>query len=100
MSTLSPTVEQTGGGIRHWFSVARWDFQRAMMITRREVVDMFRDWRILIPIIVLTVIFPYIANWGAVRMISFVNGFQARLIADRLIPFLLLVVGFFPSSFS
>jgi len=100
MSTLQPTIEQTGNGLRRTLALIVWNMQRALMITRREVVDMFRDWRILIPIVVLTVIFPYIANWGAGQMVDFVAEYQAAVIADRLIPFLMMVVGFFPSSFS
>src|SRR5688572_7241496 len=100
MATLAPSIEQTGTGFRRWFSLARWNLSRAMLVTRREVRDMSRDWRILAPTIVLTLIFPYIANWGAGRMLNFMRGFDAVIIGERLIPFLLMVVGFFPSSFS
>nr|MBN1229912.1 stage II sporulation protein M [Anaerolineae bacterium] len=78
----------------------QWNMSRALIITRREVIDMFRDWRILAPIILLTLIFPTIANWGAGRMVSWVEQYGAEIVAERLIPFLLMVVGFFPISFS
>jgi uncharacterized membrane protein SpoIIM required for sporulation/ABC-type transport system involved in multi-copper enzyme maturation permease subunit len=100
MTTLAPTMEQTGTGIRRWISLGLWNLNRSLMITRREVVDMFRDWRILVPIVVLTGIFPYIANWGAGRMLSYVNQYGANVIGERLVPFLLMIVGFFPTSFS
>lgn len=100
MTALSPTIEQTGHGPRRWLSLAAWNLRRATMITRREVVDMFRDWRILVPTLILTVLFPYVANWGAGRMLGWLNQYDAELIGERLIPFLLMVVGFFPSSFS
>lgn len=100
MATLAPVIEQTGVGPRRWLSLVFWNLSRALIVTRREVADMFRDWRILVPTVVLTVIFPYIANWGAGRMFSYLNQFQANLIGERLIPFLLMVVGFFPTSFS
>src|SRR5574341_1427280 len=100
MTTLAPTLERTGAGPRRWVMLAYWNLSRALIITRREVVDMFRDWRILVPILMLTVIFPYIANWGAGRMMAYVDQFGANLIAERLVPFLMMVVGFFPSSFS
>ncbi len=100
MATLAPSVQQTGTGLPRWLALAHWNVSRALIVTRREVLDMFRDWRIVAPTIVLTVIFPYIANWGAGRMLSFVERFGASLIGDRLIPFLLMVVGFFPISFS
>lgn len=72
----------------------------ALEITRREVRDQFRDWRILAPIIVLTVFFPGLMNFTASQAVNFVQRYGANLIADRLIPFLLMVVGFFPISIS
>lgn len=77
-----------------------WNLSRALIVTRREVRDIFRDWRIIAPIAILTVIFPSIANWGAGRMVAWMSEYGADLISDRLIPFLLMVVGFFPISFS
>lgn len=69
-------------------------------ILRREVRDQFRDWRIIFPVLALTLVFPFIMNWTAQRMLSFVNEYGARVIADRLVPFLMMVVGFFPISVS
>ncbi len=76
------------------------DIRMALVVTRREVKDAFRDWRIIIPIILLTAAFPAIMNFTARRLLNFVDDFGAGLIANQLIPFLLLVVGFFPISFS
>ena len=53
---LTPSVEQTGRGVKRWFKLLRWNLSRALIVTRREVVDMYRDWRILAPIIILTII--------------------------------------------
>ncbi len=72
----------------------------AWVIARREVRDQFRDWRIIFPVIGLTIVFPFIMNWTAGQMYGFVNEYGATLIADRLVPFLLMVVGFFPISVS
>lgn len=72
----------------------------AMMIVRREVRDQFRDWRIIFPIVGLTLVFPFIMNWTARQMLNFTAEYGARIIADRLVPFLLMVVGFFPISVS
>lgn len=72
----------------------------AWIITKREVRDQFRDWRIVIPIFVLTLIFPSIMNFTAERAVAFVGRFGADLVGERLIPFLLMVVGFFPISVS
>lgn len=72
----------------------------ALAVMTREVRDQLRDWRIVAPIILLTLIFPSIMNYAAERMVAFVVRFGAELVADRLIPFLLMVVGFFPISVS
>ena len=72
----------------------------ALIITRREIRDQFRDWRIIIPIVVLTLVFPAIMNFTARQATEFVGRFGAEIIGDRLIPFLLMVVGFFPISIS
>lgn len=82
-----------------WQSI-RWNISRALIVTRREVIDMFRDWRIIAPIVILTLVFPSIANWGAEQMMNWVEQYGADIVADRLVPFLLLIVGFFPTSFS
>jgi uncharacterized membrane protein SpoIIM required for sporulation/ABC-type transport system involved in multi-copper enzyme maturation permease subunit len=71
-----------------------------MIITRREVRDQFRDWRIITPIIILTVFFPGLMNFTAQQAVDFVAKYGAAIIAERLIPFLLMVVGFFPISVS
>ncbi len=97
---LTPPIEQTGKGVKRWFKLLRWNLSRALIITRREVLDMYRDWRILLPIFLLTVIFPSIANWGAGRMMQWVSEYGATIVGERLVPFLLMVVGFFPISFS
>lgn len=78
----------------------RHDFDMAMIVTRREVRDSFRDWRIIIPIIILTLVFPALANFVASYLLDFTKQYGAELISERLVPFLLLVVGFFPMSFS
>jgi len=72
----------------------------ALIITRREVRDQFRDWRIIFPVIVLTIFFPALMNFTAGQLVSFVERYGAPVIGDRLIPFLLMVVGFFPISVS
>jgi uncharacterized membrane protein SpoIIM required for sporulation len=76
------------------------NLQKAMIVTRREVRDQFRDWRIIAPIIILTIFFPGLMNFTAEQAVDFVAKYGAPIIADRLIPFLLMVVGFFPISVS
>ncbi|HEX9017882.1 MAG TPA: stage II sporulation protein M [Anaerolineaceae bacterium] len=75
-------------------------FYPAWMIAKREIRDQFRDWRIIFPVVGLTLIFPFIMNWTAQRILDFVNRYGATLIGERLVPFLLMIVGFFPISVS
>jgi len=71
------------------------------VITRREVRDQFRDWRILFPIIVLTLFFPLLMNITARELVNFVQRYGGQdIVYQRLIPFLLMVVGFFPITVS
>ena len=70
------------------------------LIVRRELRDTFRDWRMITPIVLLTLFFPALMTWTAGVAQNFVNRFGTPLIAERMIPFLLLIVGFFPMSFS
>ena len=72
----------------------------AWILARREIRDQFRDWRILTPIILLTLFFPLLMNFTARQAVEFVERYGAPVIGDRLIPFLLMVVGFFPISIS
>ncbi|MBN2469980.1 MAG: stage II sporulation protein M [Anaerolineae bacterium] len=80
----------------------RWraTWQNALIITRREVSDSFHDWRIMAPIFILTLGFPALSQFGATLMLNFVTQYGAELIGERTIPFLLMIVGFFPISLS
>ncbi len=72
----------------------------ALIITMREVRDQFRDWRIIFPIAGLTLFFPWLMNFTAAQAVGFVQKYGAPIVGDRLIPFLLMIVGFFPISVS
>jgi uncharacterized membrane protein SpoIIM required for sporulation/ABC-type transport system involved in multi-copper enzyme maturation permease subunit len=74
----------------------------ALIITRRELRDSMRDWRILTPIILLTLVFPFLMNFTSRVATNWVSQYTVgnTLIVDRLNPFLLMIVGFFPISFS
>lgn len=72
----------------------------AICVARRELRDQLRDWRILAPIIALTLFFPVLMNFTAQRAIEFVERYGADIVGERLVPFLLMVVGFFPISIS
>jgi uncharacterized membrane protein SpoIIM required for sporulation len=72
----------------------------AWVVAKREIKDQLRDWRILSPIFILTLFFPLLMNFTAEQAVGFVGRYGAPIIGDRLIPFLLMVVGFFPISIS
>jgi ABC-type transport system involved in multi-copper enzyme maturation permease subunit len=77
-------------------------FQNAWTITRRELVDSFRDWRIIIPIFMLTLVFPLLANLGTTGFTSYVARYSdnSTEITNTFLPVMPLVVGFFPISIS
>jgi uncharacterized membrane protein SpoIIM required for sporulation/ABC-type transport system involved in multi-copper enzyme maturation permease subunit len=71
------------------------------LIARRELRDQFRDWRIITPMVVLTVFFPFLMNYTAKQALQFVGSYGGgTIIPERLVPFLLMVVGFFPITVS
>jgi uncharacterized membrane protein SpoIIM required for sporulation/ABC-type transport system involved in multi-copper enzyme maturation permease subunit len=70
------------------------------MVARREFVDQLRDWRIVVPMVVLVTLFPFIADDTTRQAVNFMNRFGGGLILDHLIPFVVLVIGFFPLSFT
>jgi uncharacterized membrane protein SpoIIM required for sporulation/ABC-type transport system involved in multi-copper enzyme maturation permease subunit len=74
--------------------------RNALIVTRREVRDSFRDWRIMAPILGLTLVFPILAQ-GMTRIFTnfFVSNGAAPLI-DNFLPLLPMIVGFFPVSIS
>ncbi len=76
------------------------DLQLVWLVTRRELKDHFRDWRVLLPLAILTVCFPVLMNEFARAAVSFLNRFNANLILDRLVPFSILIIGFFPITVS
>lgn len=70
------------------------------ILMRRELRDTLRDWRMVLPIVLLTLVFPLIMTFTATAAQDFVARYGTPLIGERLIPFLLMIVGFFPISFS
>ena len=70
------------------------------MVARREFIDQFRDWRIIVPMLLLVSIFPFIADDTTRQAIEFMNRYGGQLILEHLIPFVVLVIGFFPLSFT
>src|SRR5512143_2653571 len=81
---------------RGWFM--RRNFSSIWMVARREFIDQFRDWRIVVPMLVLVTLFPFIADDTTRQAVNFMNRYGGSLILDNLIPFVVLVIGFFPLS--
>ncbi len=82
-------------------NTAKWRawWRPVLTLTRREILDSLRDWRILLPIFLLTLAFPFLMNFITV---STQNLFYERWgiagIETRLLPLMLMVVGFFPAT--
>ncbi|MFT7586408.1 MAG: putative membrane protein SpoIIM required for sporulation [Cellvibrionaceae bacterium] len=71
-----------------------------LVVAKREVKDTLRDWRIIMPIAALTLFFPGLMVFVAGWLTRLVDTYSADLLSERALPILLLVVGFFPTSFS
>ncbi|MBI3161802.1 MAG: stage II sporulation protein M [Chloroflexi bacterium] len=70
------------------------------LISKRELRDQLRDWRILAPLLILTMVFPFLMNSFAYGVVQFANQYGGNLIVDRLVPFSILIIGFFPITIS
>lgn len=71
--------------------------QAMTTIARREIGETLTDWRILLPISLLTLLMPQFMVRATTVVVNFIDTEGLQL---RLIPFIILVVGFIPSSFS
>ena len=76
------------------------DWRLILVVARREVKDTLRDWRLVIPILILTLFFPGLMTFVASRMSELLDNYSSQLIGERSLPILLMIVGFFPTSFS
>jgi uncharacterized membrane protein SpoIIM required for sporulation/ABC-type transport system involved in multi-copper enzyme maturation permease subunit len=76
------------------------DLRMVWLVAWRELRDQLRDWRIIFPMLVLTLVLPFLADLGAQAAINFTSTYGTPLIAERLVPFLLMVVGYFPITVS
>lgn len=70
------------------------------LVAQRELRDQFRDWRVIAPMSILTLCFPFLMNEFAKQTVDFLNRFEANLILDRLVPFSIMIIGFFPITIS
>lgn len=69
-------------------------------IVRRELRDNLRDWRIVLPVVLLTLAFPLVMNATSAVVFGFLERYNALVIGERFLPFGVLAVGFFPITFS
>lgn len=99
-STINPAPAPTISPEMGRWEKFRITMGNALIITRREVRDSFRDWRIIAPILILTFMFPFLAQFVAAQFSGWLANYGAELIGERTIPFLLMIVGFFPISIS
>lgn len=74
--------------------------QYVWLLSRRELRDQLRDWRILMPLLILTIGFPFLMNYVAYYAVELTNQYGGDLIVDRLVPFSILTIGFFPITIS
>ena len=72
----------------------------AWIIARREILDSMRDWRQVVPTLLLALGFPLLMDFSAKQALDFVSQYGGAVMGERFIPFLLLMVGFFPVSAS
>ncbi|HEY5902280.1 MAG TPA: stage II sporulation protein M [Anaerolineales bacterium] len=70
------------------------------LVAQRELRDQLRDWRVLFPLAVLTLGFPFLMNVFAGATVAFIRRYGADLVIDSLVPFSILIIGFFPNTIS
>jgi uncharacterized membrane protein SpoIIM required for sporulation/ABC-type transport system involved in multi-copper enzyme maturation permease subunit len=76
------------------------DLRYILLLSERELRDQLRDWRIVLPLAILTGTFPFLMKEVAAQAVMFFARFGTTLIAYRLIPFSVLIIGFFPITIS
>jgi ABC-type transport system involved in multi-copper enzyme maturation permease subunit/uncharacterized membrane protein SpoIIM required for sporulation len=94
------TAASTGEARAGWTRENGEPFRLVWALVEREIRDTLRDWRMVIPILILTLLFPLLMSFVADMAMGWVAKYGAPIVGDRLMPFLLMVVGFFPISFS
>lgn len=75
--------------------------QHVQTIARRELREIFTDWRVIMPMAILALLFPWALLVGGrygLRLLE--QGQDFNLLLPRMIALGALAVGFFPSSFS
>lgn len=74
--------------------------QGPLVLARREVRDALTDWRISLPMGLLTAIFPLLVAFGVAWGLPILDRLEGREVSARVLPFGLMVSAFVPISFS
>ncbi|HRE49555.1 MAG TPA: stage II sporulation protein M [Aggregatilineales bacterium] len=93
---ITPNAATLMGESHPW----RETLHNALIVTRREMRDSLRDWRIMFPIFVLTLVFPSLAQGMTRIFTNFFVQYGATPLIDNFLPLLPMIVGFFPVSIS
>ncbi len=73
---------------------------RALIVTRRELRDTLRDWRIVTPIVTLMIFIPLLLAFVLrVAGPDWVERLGSDVFYNKLLPFSMLAIGFLPMSF-
>ncbi len=70
------------------------------LVAQRELRDQLRDWRILLPLVLLALFFPLLMLAGTGVATDYIMQYNAERVAERVVPFFTLIVGFFPVTVS
>jgi uncharacterized membrane protein SpoIIM required for sporulation/ABC-type transport system involved in cytochrome c biogenesis permease component len=78
----------------------RSSLSRALIVTRRELKDILKDWRVVTPVVILVVVLPFV-------LASVLSGYSDYLVKqltdatyyEKVLPFSMLAIGFLPMSF-
>ncbi len=76
------------------------DLKAVWLVARREMKDQIRDWRVTLPMITLVIFFPFLMNFFSRQAVDFLNQYNTNFILQRLVPFSILIIGFFPLTVS
>src|SRR5690349_9482472 len=78
----------------------RSSLRRALIVTRRELRDTLRDWRIVSPIVTLVIVIPFLlAGILQATSANLIKELGRATFYDKLMPFTTLAIGFLPMSF-
>jgi uncharacterized membrane protein SpoIIM required for sporulation len=74
--------------------------QPVWLVAQRELRDQLRDWRVVMPMAILVFCFPILMDEFSQQAVDFLSQYNTNLIMERLVPFSILIIGFFPITVS